>query len=221
MDEKAWNFLLFRKCAEIAGRYDIRCEDDGSWFNYDENMVDRLFQAGVTFLSEVGMYCLTTGRVVQFSREEVLQACRETKGQVVVGEGRDARTITHKQIETRQPLNHCPGHHAPFSEEYAPLVIKNFAQIADADYLEGINFTRTDGREVFGMPMEAYTARRELAWLREGVRKAGRPGMAVALYPISTRAAALIAPMDPDYGIRRTDGLLLSTLPDMKMEQDR
>jgi len=59
-----------------------------------------------------------------------------------------------------------------------------------------------------------------MAWMREGVRKAGRPGMAVALYPISTRASALIAPMDPDYGIRRTDGVMLSTLPDMKMEQD-
>jgi hypothetical protein len=70
------------------------------------------------------------------------------------------------------------------------------------------------------MPLEAYTARREAAWLREGIRKAGRPGMAIAYYPISTRSSVLIAPMDPDYGIRRTDGLLLSTLPDMQMEQD-
>jgi methylamine---corrinoid protein Co-methyltransferase len=220
MEVKAWDLGLFRKCAEIARRFDIVAVDDGSWFNYNDELVDRLFEAGVTFLSEMGMYCLTTGRVVQFSREEVLEGFRETLPEVIVGEGRDARKITKKGIEAREKLNHCPGHHAPFSEEYAPLVVKNFAQIPDADYLEGINFTRTDGREVYGMPMEAYAARRELAWLREGVRKAGRPGMAVALYPISTRAAALVAPMDPDYGIRRTDGLLLSTLPDMKMEQD-
>ncbi|MCL5026247.1 MAG: monomethylamine:corrinoid methyltransferase [Chloroflexi bacterium] len=220
MEEKAWNMGLFRKCAEIARRFDIRCDDDGTWFNTDDALADRAFEAGVAFLSEVGMYCISTGRVVRFSREEVLEACREAQPRVIVGTGRDARTITKKQIETKERLNQCPGHHAPFSEEYAPLVIKDTARLPEGDYMEGINFTQTDGREVFGLPTEAYAARRELFWMRDGVCRAGRPGMAVALYPISTRAAALIAPMDPDYGLRRTDGVLLSTLPDMKMEQD-
>jgi hypothetical protein len=44
--------------------------------------------------------------------------------------------------------------------------------------------------------------------------------MAVCFYPISTRSSVLIAPMDPDYGLRRTDGILLSILPDAKVELD-
>lgn len=131
--------------------------------------------------------------------------------------------MRQQQLESKQPLdrfNLFPGHHAPFSEELAPLVVKNFAQIPQGTYLEGINFTVVDGREVFGLPMEVYAARREVAWLREGIRKAGRPGMAIAYYPISTRAGCLIAPINPVSGIRPTDGVLLSMLPDEKIEQD-
>jgi methylamine--corrinoid protein Co-methyltransferase len=220
MTDMDWNMNLFRQTAKFANRFEIKVDDDGSWFNYDDALVDRAFQAAVAFLADTGMYCLTTGRVVQFSQEEILQACQEMQPQTWVGDGRDARLITKKQIETKEKLNQTPGHHAPFSEEYAALVIKDTAMLPEGDYMEGINFTQTDGREVFGLPMEAYASRREVAWLRQGVRMAGRQGMAVALYPISTRAAALIAPMDQDYGLRRTDGILLSTLPDMKMEQD-
>jgi len=44
--------------------------------------------------------------------------------------------------------------------------------------------------------------------------------MAIAYYPINTRAAVMIAPIDPDNGLRPTDGILLSVLPDVKVEQD-
>jgi hypothetical protein len=59
-----------------------------------------------------------------------------------------------------------------------------------------------------------------MGWMREGIRKAGRPGLAVVYYPINTRAEDLVCVMDPEYGLRRTDGILLSLLPDLKMEQD-
>ena len=68
--------------------------------------------------------------------------------------------------------------------------------------------------------MEVYASRRQMNWMREGVRKAGRPGLAVVYYPINTRAEDLIGVMDPENGLRPTDGILLSLLPDLKMEQD-
>ncbi len=56
--------------------------------------------------------------------------------------------------------------------------------------------------------------------MREGVAKAGRPGMAIAYYPINTRAAVMIAPISREVGLRPSDGILLSELPDVKVEQD-
>ncbi len=220
MEERDWDMSLFRRMNALAKKYELQYPGGGRCVNLDDSVPSRAFEAAVEFLSTEGVYCVSTGRVLHFDEKEVRQAAREAPRRVIVGEGRDQRVITQKRVEGTESLNHCPGHHAPFSEELAPLVVKNFAQIPTADYLEGFNFAAVDGREIFGPPLEAYAARREVAWMREGVRKAGRPGMAIAYYPINTRAATLIAPMDPDCGLRRTDGILLSVLPAIKVEHD-
>ena len=220
VEDKDWNLGLFRQMANLAKKYEISYPKDGSWFNLDDSLPPRVFQAALDFLSETGIYCVTTGRVVKLTREEILEALQESPAEVTVGEGRDARVLKQRRIEEREAVNHIPALHAPYSEELAPLAVKSYAEMASCDYLEGFNFRQTDGREIFGMPVEAFAARRQLAWMREGVRKAGKPGLAIAFYPISTRASVLIAPMDPDYGLRRTDGVLLVVLPDVKIEHD-
>ena len=220
MEENAWNMGIFSKMNELVKRYDIRVPKDCAFFNEDDEIVEKVFQAAIDYLVERGVYCISNGRVIQFSRDEVLQAIKESPAHVVVGEGRDARVIHQRRIEEHEALNHIPALHAPYSEELAPLAVRNYAQIHTADFLEGFNFVEVDGREVLGMPIEAYAARREVAWLREGVRKAGRPDMGIVFYPISTRAAVLVSPMDPDYGLRRCDGILLIVLPDIKVEVD-
>ena len=88
------------------------------------------------------------------------------------------------------------------------------------DMIDGFNSTHFDGYEVYSPPIEAYAAMRELAYMREGVRKAGRPGMAIHYYPINTTASTMIAPLDPERGLRRTDGVLVRSLPDIKIQVD-
>jgi hypothetical protein len=86
--------------------------------------------------------------------------------------------------------------------------------------IEGFNMLQCDGYQVHGLPLAVYAAKREAEIMREAVRVAGRPGMAITLYPILTSAGPMIAPADPEQGLRRTDGILLSILPDMKVEAD-
>jgi methylamine---corrinoid protein Co-methyltransferase len=222
IEEKAWDLGLFAKMNELVRKYDIRVPKAPRhpWFNEDDSLAERAYRAALDFLVDVGVYCITTGRVVRFSREEVEREIRAAPREVWMGEGRDRRVFRQQRIEGEGPLGFCPGHHSPFTEDLASLVVKNFAQIDRADFVEGFNFPAVDGREIFGLPAEAYASRRQIAWMREGVRKAGHPGLAVVLYPISTRAAALIAPIDPVAGLRPTDGVLLSILPDVKIEHD-
>ncbi|MBN2131597.1 MAG: monomethylamine:corrinoid methyltransferase [Sedimentisphaerales bacterium] len=220
IDENKWNMDLFTTLGALTKKYRIAYPEDGSFFNMDDELADRVFEAALEFLTEKGAFCLSTGRTIQFTRSEILETIQAIPAELVVGRGTDSRVLRKRCIEEKEGINHCPGHHAPWSEELAPLAIKNHAQIPSADYLEGINFTHVDGREIRGVSMEAYAARRGVAWLREGIRKAGRPGMAIACYPINTRAAALLAPLDEECGIRSTDGILLSVLPDVKIEQD-
>ena len=220
MSEMDWDMGLYSKMTELTRRHDIQVPDDIDWFNADDGLARRAFQAGVDFLVEAGIYCVSTGRAVTFTHDEILIAIREAPNRVEMGEGADRRVFKQHRVEGAEPLNVCPGHHAPFTTDLGPLVVENFARIPRTDFLEGFNFTSVDGREIFGLPLEAYAVRRQMDYVRAGIRKAGRPGLAIVLYPINTRIGAMLAALDPDYGLRRTDGMLLSMLPDVKMEHD-
>ena len=220
MTDEAWNMGLFHKMNELTERHQLYYPKDAPVFNLDDDITDRAFQAALDFMVETGVYCLSTGRVIQFTEQEILSTIKAMPKEVIIGEGKDTRVLKQRRIEEREALNHCPGHHAPFTEDVAPMAIKNMAEIPTADYLEGVNFPMVDGREIFGLPMEVYAAKREAAMMREGVTKAGRPGLAIAYYPINTRAPVMIAPMDREVGLRPCDGVLLSVLPDIKVEQD-
>jgi methylamine--corrinoid protein Co-methyltransferase len=219
VEEKAWDMGLFRTISGLVEKYDLKFPGD-CFINTDDSLVERAFAAGLECLETLGIYCLTTKRRVRLTRDEILTAIQDAPREILMGEGRDRRVWKQRKIEGKEALNICPGHHTPYTEDLAPLVVQNFAQIPRTDFIEGFNFTTVDGREIIGPPMEVYASRRQLGWMREGIRKAGRPGLAVVYYPINTRAEDLICVMDPDYGLRRTDGILLSLLPDLKMEQD-
>ena len=220
IEEKTWDMGLFRTITDLVNKYEIKFPGGDSFINLDDSLAERAFAAGVECLEKLGIYCLTTRRRVRLSRDEILQAIGEAPREITMGEGGDRRIWRQRKVEGKEKLNVCPGHHSPYTEDLAPLVVKNFAQIPRADFIEGFNFSKVNGREIIGPPLEVYASRRQMEWMREGVRKAGRPGMAIVYYPINTRAEDFISVMDPEIGLRRTDGLLLSLLPDLKMEQD-
>jgi len=220
VDEKDWNMMLFKKMQTLTKEYNINCQDVDEFLNTDNSTADAAFQAAIDFIVDMGAFCISTNRVIKFDEYEVKQALRDAPNQVHMGEGRDARIFKQGKIDGNEPININPGHHAPFTEDNGSLVVKNFAQIPRTDFIEGFNFPAVDGRDCYHQPFEAYAAIREIAWMREGVRKAGRPGLAIVLYPITTKASSLIAPMNPQLGLRPTDGLLMSTLPDVKVEYD-
>lgn len=221
MTDNEWNMTLFKKMTSLVKQYDIKCPTEPSnWINTDDSLADAAWQAAVDFIVDMGCLCLNRERVVRFTGEEVREAIKAMQKQVVMGEGKDTRIWKQHEIEGSEPLNVSPGHHAPFTEDLANLVVQNFAMIPRLDFLEGFNFPIVDGYEIYGTPIEAYASKRQVAWLREGVRKAGRPGAAILYYPITTAASSFLATIDPVAGLRPTDGVLLSVLPDVKVEYD-
>ena len=220
VEEKKWDMEFFRTISELVKKYGIEFPGEHHFINMDDELVERAFGAAIELLEKVGVYCITTRRCIKLSRDEILTAIREAPTEILMGEGRDRRVWKQRKVEEKSKLNICPGHHSPFTEDLAGLIVSNFAQIPRTDFIEGFNFPKVDGREIMGAPMEVYASRRQLGWMREGVCKAGRPGLAVVYYPINTRAEDLIGVIDPDHGLRRTDGILLTLLPDLKMEQD-
>ncbi len=221
MAAKDWDMALFKKISELVKEYDIKCPSDQSnWINTDDSLADVAWEAAVEFVVENGCLCLDRERVIRFTEEEIMEAIRSMQKEVMMGEGEDARVWKQHKIEGEEPLNVAPGHHAPFTEDLANTVVHNFAMIPRLDFLEGFNFPKIDGYDIYGIPIEAYASKRQVAWLREGVRKAGRPGAALVYYPISTAASSFLATIDLVAGLRPTDGVLLSVLPDVKVQYD-
>ena len=218
--ENDWNIGLFRKMQELVERHGLDYSGPEIFFDVPDDYADRAFQAAIDFLAEMGVYCVTTNRVINLTEDEVREAIREIPGEFTIGSGRDARIIRKREVEDRQAVNVIGGGHWPWPEDVGCRIMKNYAQVLRTDIVEGFNLNVVSGREIRGLPMQVYAMKREAAQMREAVRRAGRPGMAITLYIISTKAAALMAPMNPDAGLRPSDGILLSVLPDTKIEAD-
>jgi methylamine--corrinoid protein Co-methyltransferase len=227
--DKAWNMGLFRKLQELEKRYrletfqDVESSDGNAWRNriLDGAELEDYFQAGIDLLAEQGVYCVETHRVIQFSEQEIRDGIRMMPEQVTIGEGKDARQVRKfRWSGDRGYRLVCGGLHHPIRVDITPYIPLIFARIPRVDFLEGFTFRELEGYEIYGPAIEAYAGKREVAWMREGLRKAGRPGMSIVYYPISTRAATMIAPLDPEYGVRRSDGALLAMLPGLMCNYD-
>ena len=71
----------------VVKQYDIRF-DRSHVVNLDDKLADRVWAAALDFLTTCGIYCLDTGRVILFSREEIEQILADAPAEVQLGTGR-------------------------------------------------------------------------------------------------------------------------------------
>jgi methylamine--corrinoid protein Co-methyltransferase len=220
MGENEWNLGMFRKMQELSDKYRLQVGEVEKVYEVDNAYADQLFDAALDYLCTMGVYCISTKRTIRFTEEEVRETCREAPEKIIVGRDRDVRILTQRTIEDTKKPNIVTGGHSAWNEELMPLenMVKELVKIPRIDFLEGFNYHRIMGREVHGTPMVVYAARKAIERTRLGVSLAGRAGLALCYYPILTSAEAFIAAKDEERGLRSSDGLLLSVLPDLKVE---
>jgi len=223
MSEMDWNMGLYQKASELVERFQIAAPEKSSWdvfHNDDDALAGRALEAGIAFLAEAGTYCVQTERVVRFTGGEIREALAKVPRRRVIGDGDDARVYGDRLSGERPVILGGGILHGPFEDEIAVDVARTFVESLDLDVIEGYNFRQLDGWEIHGAPMEAAAGRRQLLRMREAVRRAGKPGMGIFYYALSTADAVLTAPIDPERGLRPTDGMLLTVLPDVKLDLD-
>jgi methylamine--corrinoid protein Co-methyltransferase len=220
IEEIEWNTGLFKKMQDLTERYKLRYSGPDLLFSVDDEYCDNLFRAAVDFLVESGVYCVSTNRIIKFTEDEIEGCLKEVPKEITIGEGKDARVVKKRRMNDASPVRTIGGGHSPWNEKLIPLplVVQRFAEVERNDLMEGFNLHVIHGREIRGLPAEAYAARKVIKWMREGIDAAGRPGMPITYYPIFTAPSTLIAPIDHEKGLRKTDGVLLSVLPDIKVE---
>ncbi len=221
MSERDFDMKLFMpKLKKIVKEFDIQYDRDNP-VPSDDKAADNLYKAAVDFLSEVGVYCQDTNRVITFRKEEILKAVGEANGKCYAGEGKDAGVFgMRRPDEKRLPWFHMGSGIVFSSDEMAMNLVEGCALIPQAnsvsipamDSIKGIPVTS-------GSPAELYAAIQRVRIGREALRRAGRPGLPIMnLNSTAASSITAIGASAPQFGCRPTDGWLCGAASEMKID---
>ena len=145
----------------------------------DPGLVDRIFAAALELAVTSGVYAISTGRVIRFSREELESGLASMPQQLLMGEGADVCTLYARRIgDERFPLVWAGNPGVPTPEEIFLPMVMSWMQEPLVDLATSGSLTTVDGYPVkTGAPIEILAVRRELQLLRTGLQRVGRPGM--------------------------------------------
>ena len=189
----------------------------------DDDLADRAYQAGLELFVEMGAYNQSTERRIIFGREEVEVAVAGAPSSVLLGQGKDAVVEQHREVEgTVRCRMHSGPTGTPCTERNHPLILQSCAQEPLVDCLGHGSVATYLGLPIIpGSPLEILAARSQAAIAREAIRQAGRPGMHIEDNAVSLTCAGKMASLDPDSGLRPSDGLLVAQMPELKTNYDQ
>jgi methylamine--corrinoid protein Co-methyltransferase len=222
MKESAFDLALARKTMELVKKHTIKY-DRNVLVPSDDAMADRLYQAGLELFIEMGVYNQSTERRILFTHEEVETAVASAPNAVVLGCGKDAIIERHRDVESQEPCRmHSGPTGTPSSERFHSLILQSCAQEPLVDCLgAGSVATYLGQLIVSASPTEILASRKEAALARQAIRNAGRPGMHIEDVAVPLTCAGKMAAFDPVSGLRPSDGLLVSQMPELKTDYDQ
>lgn len=222
MKEKEYDLSLAKRIMKLVEEYDL-VYDPTVLVPDDDELADKTYQASMALLAEIGVYNQSTQRRILFSEQEIEQAVAAAASAVKLGTGRDAVVERHREVEDSEPcVMHSGPTGTPTSEEYHGLILQSCAQEPLVDCLGHGSVSTYQGQMIIpSSPLEILASRRDAVQAREAIRKAGRPGMHIEDIAVPLTCAGKIATFDPATGLRPSDGLLVSQLPELKTDYDQ
>jgi methylamine--corrinoid protein Co-methyltransferase len=222
MKESEYDLTLAKTVMKLVGEYDLTY-DPKILVPDDDDLADRLYQASLNLFVEMGVYNQSTQRRIMFTREEVEAAVAAAPSSLVLGTGKDLVVERHRKIEDLEPCcMHSGPTGTPTSEAYHSLILQSCAQEPLVDCLGHGSVATYMGHMIIpGTPLEILAAQRDAVQAREAIRKAGRPGMHIEDMAVPLTCAGKISTFMPEIGMRPSDGLLVSQIPELKTDYDQ
>jgi len=220
--ESDFDLKLVKSVQRLVAEYGIEF-DANVLVPANDDLVDRLYHAGLDLFVEMGAYNQKTERRILFQRDEVEEVVAAQPSAVVLGTGKDAIVERHRGVESTIPCRvHSGPTGTPSSERYHRLILQSCAQEPLVDCLGAGSVATYMGKPIVpGSPTEILGTRRDAAEAREAVRDAGRPGMHIEDSATPLTCQGKMAAFDPEFGLRPSDGLLVSQMVEMKTDYDQ
>jgi methylamine--corrinoid protein Co-methyltransferase len=179
VEEKEFDLKVVAKgVARAVREHDIAFDKDHI-IQQDDELIDRVFEAGLYFLEQSGIYHKDTQRLITFSRKEIAEALQESPDQVITGEGPDSRLMQNRQVEDPRPPQISGGPiGTPLSEDQYLPIMQSYWQEPIIDLVVPGCFSTIMGREIrSNSPLEIVASWQENRLGLEAARRAGRPGI--------------------------------------------
>ncbi|MFV1949257.1 MAG: monomethylamine:corrinoid methyltransferase [Anaerolineales bacterium] len=220
--ESDYDLTLAKTVMRLVKEYEINY-DPAVLVPSDDALADRVYQAAVDLVLEMGFYNQSTQRRILFSREEIEDAVAAAPSELVLGVGKDAVIERHREVEGLEPCcMHSGPTGTPTSEKYHGLILQSCAQEPLVDCLGHGSVATYNGQMIIpGTPLEILAAQRDAVQARDSIRKAGRPGMHIEDMALPLTCAGKISTFMPENGMRPSDGLLVSQMPELKTDYDQ
>jgi methylamine--corrinoid protein Co-methyltransferase len=179
MSEAEWDGKVIPEtAAALKAKYGIKM-DKKVIVPEDPKLVDALWNAGLDMLEQCGIYCTDSGRIIKFSREEILAGIAAAPNYLLLGENQDATIMTPRAYNSKKPpvIQGGPTG-APCTENEFIPIHQSYAQEGLVDTIVDGVMQKIHGRDpVPGSPYEIAAVRAEMVGIRTATMRAGRPGM--------------------------------------------
>ncbi len=224
MKAQDFDVAFAMKVRELVARYDISF--DPEQLIVDDRTADAVFNAGVDLLAEIGLYQMDTQRVIEYTRDEILELAAERKAdpvRVTMGRGDDEMTIAYRSAnEERAPVLYAGAAGEISEEEFVPLMTSLIRErrVEGLGIAGGITKVGEVVPEV-GTLSEIHCALWEQERLREVLEAVGRPGMSLGLLCTATTASATMACVDGTFRGPHSTHIGVHIMPDQKVNWER
>jgi methylamine--corrinoid protein Co-methyltransferase len=223
VDEKEFDLKwVYNNVKELVKEYDIKYNPE-ELIVTSEDFINNVFEAGFQLALRTGIYVVEYRSVIKFSEEEIKEGIKTAPAQLVVGEGADSRILYSRKIEDQRAPFIMGGHAgAPYPDDLYFVSALSYMQEPIIDGINHGGIAVVNGLDVrTRSPLEALAAIKELMYLREAARIAGRPGIHLLAAESGVTAIGDLAAINSEYGLRKTDAHLVPVLNEMKTDWDR
>ena len=222
--QKQFDLALFKRTSALQKKYDIQFDPHRPVVS-DDDLVDRVFQAGVELFLEQGVYNISSERLIKFTPEELEEALSEIAqmpAEITIGHGTERRLLKKRSISDRTPPRIVGGFIEDNPNEGDDF-IQMYKSVVQEKLVDGVYFgpapRTSQGRPYnFNTPLELRASRQAAGYLREATRSVGRPGL--HLLDASYTAMGACISFDPGNGLRKSDALSVPTVSELKVNDD-
>ncbi len=221
MEEKEFELrLVAPTIRKLVKKYGIKFDRE-TIVPSDNDLADRVFEAGMELAAEIGVFCQTTSRRITWTRDELAEGLRYCPSEALMGDGADAVTARSRVPEdVRPPLISGGAYGVVVPEDlFVPLML-SYAQEAVIDIIDNGNLESVYGYPVkAASPWEALGGWREAELSMQVINRAGRPGLCVGCVELSPTALAEISASSWG-GFRPSDWHHVATVSEFKTNYD-